>query len=424
MEAWLPAWLTGLLPIEGLKIILVLFLSFLVGFEREEHRAESKGAVRYAFGGVRTFPLIGLIGYVLTLLSGASLTLPAVGFAVIGAFLWLSYQHKLATSEIAGATTEVSGLAIYLVGALVSRGEFWIATTIAVTCVLLLELKAALENLSRRLPGEEILAFAKFLLLTAVILPIVPNRIFGSFGFNPFKAWLVVVAASGISYGSYLLQKTTRGSAGILASAVLGGAYSSTVTTVVLAKRSREAHSPHLFAGGMLMSSGVMYARLLVLIAFFNRELAARLLVPFLVAAIAGVAFGWFWARVRAAGDKRALDKFDIKNPLELSAAFLFALMFVALLAAVHYVAARFGRGGIYGLAAITGTVDVDPFVLGLTQSGQPIALAAHAIAIAAASNNIMKGIYAFSFGDRKTGVQGLILLVGLALVGLAALFF
>ena len=45
-----------LLPTEALKIVLVLFLSFLVGLEREEHKSNGK----YSFGGVRTFPLIGL----------------------------------------------------------------------------------------------------------------------------------------------------------------------------------------------------------------------------------------------------------------------------------------------------------------------------------------------------------------------------
>lgn len=420
----MPAWLTGLLPTEGFKIILVLFLSFLVGFEREEHHAESKGPERYVFGGVRTFPLIGLIGYALTLVSGESLTLPAVGFAVIGAFLWLSYRHKLATYEFAGITTEMSGLAIYLVGVLVSHGQFWIATTIAVMSVLLLELKVWLENLSRRLPGGEILPFAKFLLLTAVILPIVPDQTFGSFGFNPFKTWLVVVAASGISYGSYLLQKTSQGRESIFLSAVLGGAYSSTVTTVIMAKRAREVHSPRLFAGSILMASGMMYLRLLGLLALFNRGLAATLLWPFLIAGAAALVFGWYWARVPTPGRKSGRENLLIKNPLELSAAFLFALMFVALLAASHYVIARFGRGGIYGLAAITGTVDVDPFVLGMTQSGQPSMLAGHAIAIAASSNNLMKGFYAFSFGDRRTGTDALALLAALALIGLAALFF
>lgn len=420
----MPAWLTGLLPIEGLKIILVLFLSFLIGLEREEHHAESKRPQGYAFGGVRTFPLLGLIGYALSLVSRDSLILPAVGFAVIGGFLWLSYQHKLGRYEYAGITTEMSGFATYLVGVLVSHDQYWIATTIAVASVLLLELKTALENLSRRLPGEEILAFAKFLFLTGVILPIVPNRTFGSFGFNPFKAWLIVVAASGISYGSYLLQKACQGRESIYLSAVLGGAYSSTVTTVILAKRGREVHSPRLYAGSMLMASGMMYIRLLALLALFNLGLAATLLRPFLIAGAAGLAFGWYWARVPASVSKRSQENLRIKNPLELSAAFLFAAMFVALLAASHYVIAHFGRGGIYGLAAISGTVDVDPFVLGMTQSGQPVMLAARAIAIAASSNNLMKGVYACVFGDRRTGSQALGLLSGLALLGLAVLFF
>jgi uncharacterized membrane protein (DUF4010 family) len=420
----LPAWLTGLLPTEGLKIVLVLFLSFLVGLEREERHAGSKGPEGYAFGGVRTFPLLGLIGYALSLVSGENLIPPTAGFAVIGGFLWLSYQHKLAASPNAGVTTEMSGLATYLVGVLVAHGLFWIATTIAVTSVLLLELKAALENLSRRLPGGEILAFTKFLLLTAVILPIVPNHAFGSFAFNPFKAWLIVVAASGVSYGSYLLQKASQGRESVFLSAVLGGAYSSTVTTVILAKRAREVRSPHLFAGSMLMSSGTMYVRLLVLLALFNTGLAASLLGPFLIAALAGLGFGWYWARVPSSGSTENTENLRIKNPLELSAAFLFALMFVALLAASHYVAAHFGRGGIYGLAAITGTLDVDPFVLGMTQSGQPSILAGHAIAIAASSNNLMKGLYAFGFGDRRTGSEALVLLAALALVGLVALMF
>src|SRR5947209_2893784 len=54
------------LPPEGVKIVLVLFLAFLLGLEREEHKAT---AAEYAFGGVRTFPLIGLIGYATALLS-------------------------------------------------------------------------------------------------------------------------------------------------------------------------------------------------------------------------------------------------------------------------------------------------------------------------------------------------------------------
>ena len=117
------------LPPEALKIVLVLFLSFLIGLEREEHKAAGGS---YSFGGVRTFPLIGLIGYSIALISGAQLLPLTVGFLVVAGFLLLSYWHKLSSAEAAGVTSEMSGLTTFLVGALVCYGHFWIATTLSV----------------------------------------------------------------------------------------------------------------------------------------------------------------------------------------------------------------------------------------------------------------------------------------------------
>src|ERR1019366_7809382 len=108
--------LTQWLPPEAAKILLVLALSFLIGLDREEHKAAGD---QYSFGGVRTFPLIGLIGYALALLAEGQLLPVTLGFAVVGAFLMLSYRHKLASSEPSGVTSEMSGLTTYLVGALV-----------------------------------------------------------------------------------------------------------------------------------------------------------------------------------------------------------------------------------------------------------------------------------------------------------------
>jgi hypothetical protein len=151
--------------------------------------------------------------YSVALLSGAQPIPLTLGFLVVGGFLLLSYWHKLSSSDAAGVTSEMSGLATFLVGALVYYEHFWIATALSVASLLLLELKTVLEKLAGRIPPEEILTFAKFLLLTAVILPILPKQEFGRFHINPFKTWLVVVAVSTISYGSYVLQKLTKNEA-------------------------------------------------------------------------------------------------------------------------------------------------------------------------------------------------------------------
>jgi len=412
----LPQWL----PPEAAKIVFTLFLSFLIGLEREEHKATID---RFVFGGIRTYPLIGLLGYSMNLLSGAQLLPLTMGFAVVAAFLWLSYQHKLQTAESAGVTTELSGLITYVVGALVSQEHFWIAGTLGVLSVLLLELKTFLEGLSRRVPAQQIFTFTKFLFLTVVILPVVPDRDIGPFGINPFKTWLVVTAVSAISYGSYLLQILTKGRGGILLSALLGGAYSSTLTTIVLAKRAKEAgRSPRCFSGAILLASGVMYLRLAGLIAIFNWQLLVRIALPLVVLAVIGMAAGWLWS-ISSAKDAQDLKQdYVASNPLELWVALLFGSIFVAMIVLTHWSLAHLGQRGLMVLAAIMGVTDVDPFVLSLTQSAGVVAsttLAATAILIAAASNNIVKAFYAFGFADRKAGLQSLFLLLGFALLGI-----
>ena len=410
------------LPPDAVKIFLVLFLSFLVGLEREEHKATG---THYSFGGIRTFPLIGLLGYSIGLLSGPQLLPLTVGFLVIAAFLLVSYWHKLSTAQTAGVTTEMSGLATFLVGALVCYGHFWIATTLAVANLILLDLKAALEKLAVRIAPNEILTFAKFLLLSCVILPALPDQNFTHFQINPFKTWLVVVAISTISYLSYVLQKLTKG--GVVLAALLGGAYSSTVTTVVLARRSAQEDHPSLFAGSILIASGVMYLRLIILLALFNRTLMFRLLMPFAALTLLAVTTGWFWTR-RSDGNNGTVERqFQPKNPLDLLTAFFFAGLFLVMLVATHLAVTYLGSTGLNTLAAVMGVSDVDPFIMGLTQeagSFTPLNVAAIAILIAAASNNVIKGIYAYWLADRKTGLRSLIALVALAAVSLIPLLW
>lgn len=87
-----------------------------------------------------------------------------VGIFVLGSLLWLSYRKKLENSSSAGMTSEVSGLFTFLMGALIFQGALWEATALAVVVLLLLELKAWLESLARKVPPEEIFTFTRFLL--------------------------------------------------------------------------------------------------------------------------------------------------------------------------------------------------------------------------------------------------------------------
>jgi uncharacterized membrane protein (DUF4010 family) len=207
--------------------------------------------------------------------------------------------------------------------------------------------------------------------------------------------------------------------------ALLGGAYSSTVTTVALARRSQSEAHAHLFAGGILLASAMMYFRLAILVSLFNRQLMLLLGPPFLALAATGGVAAWLWSRRKGGGSKNVNSKSDPSNPLELRAALLFALLFVAMLVITRLTILYLGESGVYVLAGIMGVTDVDPFIIGVTnQAGDftPLRVAASAIVIAAASNNAAKGVYAYVLSSKRARIESLGLLLGLALLGLLPL--
>jgi len=411
------------LPAEVSQLGLVLVLSFLVGLEREGLKREGKRT----FGGVRTFPLLGLMGYTLAYLGNGSLTAMVVGFGVVGAFMLVSYWYKLRFSTDAGITTEISGLTVYLVGALVFRDHYWIACTLVVAALFLLELKESLEGIGERLNSDEVIAFTKFLMLTAVILPLVPNADYTRFHLNPYNTWLVVVAVSAVSYGSYLRFKVAKGRGGVFLSGILGGIYSSTVTTVVLAKRAAHESRPYTYSGAILASSGMMYLRILVLVGMFNKPLMQLLVPGFVALAIAALGTAWFWSRARAREDDRGEAAEHRRNPLDLRAALTFAAIFLVVMVVTRLAVMYLGHRGVFSLAALMGVTDVDPFIMGLTQSAgvdTDLRVAAFSIVIATASNNLVKGGYAWFFARRMAGRWALVMLVVLAGLGLVPLLW
>ena len=406
------------LPPEFFGFVLTLGLSLLIGFEREEHEGDG-------IGGVRTFPIIGLGGFML-IVGFPDTAIPfALGLVVMGGLVALTHWHALQLGE-PGITTETAALLTFTIGGCAAKGLYWIAIATGVVAVILLHEKRLLEGLATALPRHEMRTLLRFLLLTAVILPVVPNRDFTPFEINPFKIWLVVVAVSGVSYVSYLLRMWWGEDRGLILAGLLGGAYSSTVTTVVLSRQSKKREVCSVgFAGAIVAATGMMYIRLWILLLLFATPLAYRLTGLFWGMGIVAVIVGALLARTTRADEGCDFDPTVERhdgNPLEMTSAFTFAAIFLAILVATKVVAERFGDTGVLIMAVIMGAADVDPFILGLTQtvgSGLSIETAALAVVIAAAVNNLMKGIYAVVFGTRRTGRLSLILLAALGGISL-----
>jgi len=412
------------LPPEFFGFVLTLGLSLLIGFEREEHEPDG-------IGGVRTFPIIGLGGFLL-IAGFPDTAIPfALGLVVMGGLVALTHWHALQLGE-PGITTETAALLMFTIGGCAAKGLYWIAIATGVVAVILLQEKRLLEGLATALPRHEMRTLLRFLLLTAVILPVVPNRDFTPFEINPFKIWLVVVAVSGVSYVSYLLRMWWGEDRGLILAGLLGGAYSSTVTTVVLSRQSKKREPCSVgFAGAIVAATGMMYIRLWILLLLFAAPLAYRLTGLFWGLGIAAVILGSLLARTNRVPDDcefdPTIDRRD-GNPLEMTSAFTFAAIFLAILVATKVVAEQFGTTGVLVMAAIMGAADVDPFILGLTQTigtGLDLGVAALAVVIASAVNNFMKGIYAVIFGSRRTGRLSLAVLAlfGAVSVSLYLLF-
>ena len=413
----------------GLLLGLSLFLG--LAFEDFFARSDTKRP-----GGIRTFPLLAVAGGVLYLFDPTRFIPFTAGLVVLGAWLAIYYrQHVREQDETGepnvGLVVPVLNVQAYLLGAVALALPPWVAVATTVTAVLLLTGREKLHALARRVELKEIVTAGEFLILTGIILPLLPNTPVTTLTtITPRQAWLALVVVCTLSYASYLAQRYWAAAARGLWMAALGGLYSSTATTVVLARQAKSDPAMRRNAqAGITLATAIMYLRILAVVAFFNLTLA-RVLAPSLCSlSLAGLVICALQYRFAPSSSQDAKSAATLPaaavNPLELGPAALFAVLFIAVSFVSNWAKAQFGASGIYTLAAIVGVTDIDPFVLNLAQGGttgmSDSALAA-AILIAASSNNILKALYAAFFaGGRATAISAAVLvLLAAAGVGIA----
>lgn len=407
---------------------LLLGLSLFFGFAFERFYASG---VPDRPGGIRTFPLLALLGALLYMFEPQRGIAFSAGLLVLGALMWTYYRARVERTKpdeppAGGLMIPTSNMLAYTLGPVTLTQPAWLAVGVTVVAVLLLAERERLHHLVEQVRREEILTLGQFLILSGIVLPLLPDHPVTTLtAITPHQAWLAVVVVSSLSYASYLGQRyLISPERGTILAAALGGLYSSTATTVVLARRAREESSavPDIDAG-IVLATGLMYLRMLVIVAVFSVA-AARALAPALLVLFAiGIGLAAF-VYLRGGGTRVArAQRGTLTNPLELSTALAFAALFVIVSLASTWVRTRYGQAGIYTLAAIVGVTDIDPFVLSMAQGsahGLPVAQAAAAILIAASSNNVLKGVYAAAFAGTRRSLAPITALAVLTLVGCA----
>jgi len=419
----------------GEKLALLLALALFLGLAFEEVYKRDQ---RNNPGGIRTFPLLALSGAMLYLIEPDQALAFVAGLLALGAWLYRFIGGKTTAQGDRTLMIPASNLLAYVLGPIALTQPPWLVLSISVAAVLLLGSRESMHALVQRIPQEEILTTGKFLVLAGVILPLVPNQpitaliprlaeipFFAGIGLTPYHIWLAVVAISGLSYLGYLAQRYgSRQGSSTLLSAAIGGIYSSTATTVVLAKRLREngGFQPELSAG-IVLATGLMYLRLETMVALFDPALAGLLGPAVGGLFLTAMLLAFRETRAAAAKNGEAVE-IPAANPLQLGTAIIFAGIFLAVSVVTNWAGAHFGQGGVFALAVIVGASDIDPFILSLLQGGvpglTPGALAA-SILIAASSNNLVKAGYALTFGGRENAKRPALILALLAVSGYGA---
>ena len=397
------------MPSNLVNFILVTLFSLIFGLLQK--RLSMEYETKFVFGTDRTFTFIGILGFILYIsdekfkyfyLGG--------GFALI-VFLSIYYYNKLQMGKH-GMTTIIVALITYSLAPLIITQPKSLTVLIIVIVLVLIEMKDSFLLISQRFNKDEFITLGKFLIIAGVILPILSDeKIIEDISLTPYKIWFAVVIISSISYLIYLVKKFIYPNSGIVISGILGGLYSSTATTLVLARKSKNSSEEYnyQYSSSIVFATAMMYIRIYVLMLFFNYRLAYNMKLEFFILILLSAFIGLIlYLKSKKINTKEQLIYIEEKNPLEFRVALLFTLLYVIFSFATYYILKYYGTYGLSILSYIIGVTDIDPFLISLFQNKFSVETTIISIATLSAmvGNNIMKTLYAVIFGNnsiRKT---------------------
>jgi uncharacterized membrane protein (DUF4010 family) len=410
------------------RLSVALALGLLIGLERGWERRDLPEGQRAA--GLRTFGLIALLGGIAEALAGSSqaLLLGAVAL-VLGGALALGYWRESEREQDVSLTTTIAALVTFGLGALAGRGELAVAASAAVVVTLILGFKPELHGFLRRIERAELLATLRLLLISVVILPILPNRGFGPWkSINPYELWWMVVLVAALSYAGYFAIKSLGAQRGVLLTGLFGGLVSSTAVAVSLSRADNKlAQTQELLAAGIVAAGATVFPRMVVIVAVLAPTLAARIAWPLLLAGAGGfLAAGWYAWRSRQGEISEGTKILKLANPLDLRTAFQFGFLLAAIMVLSRAAIQLMGNRGLYGLAALSGLVDVDAItlsVVSMSKIGQTtMAVASLAILLPAVVNTLVKAALVIAISGWRMGIRvsaGLIAALAAGAIGL-----
>lgn len=419
---------------------VALACGLLIGLDREQAGEETD------FGGIRTFPLIALVGAISQHLS-VQLGPWIVGLTLVGVLGWLGvFYYQASKRGHAGLTSEFAALAAFLCGVLAVQSQLLLAFSTAIAVTVILALKTWLHGQVRKLSREDVVATLKFLVVAFVVLPLLPTQTYGVTVpvdllpawanvdeaarldiINPRKVGWMVVLIAGLSFIGFASSRLLSAKRGLGLTAFLGGMVSSTAVTLTFAGHGKSTPSVrNVCVAAILVASATMFVRVLVEVVAVSPSLLSSIAVPIGgmgLTCMAAAAFFWF----RGDEQKHSGSGPSLRNPFELTEAFKFGALFAIVLFVAGTAQSFFGASGLYVSAGLAGLTDVDAITLSAAQltldAAKPLShhTAATTIIVAVLSNTVVKGLLAWTTGGFQLGIRvaaafGAVSIVGLVL--------
>lgn len=404
---------------------IALLIGALVGIEREKRRDTEQ-----TIGGLRTFILLAMLGAIGGWLSALHDTLVPL-FVVLGlTTVTVVAGFLMDVGDRQGQlslTTELAAMAVALLGGFATLGHPELAVGLGIVAAAVLAYKQPLHGLIDKLGWDDIFAGLRLLIASFIVLPLLPDETLDPWqALNPRQLWLFVVLISALSMIGYIATRWLGPGRGALVTGITGGMVSSTATTLAFSRQSRDlgnSAGAQPLVSGTLLSWAVMFVRILVVSFAITPALVWHLAPPIAamgLATLAIVAFLHLRHRSRT-NAKSGSASLAISTPFSLTQAVKFGLLYAAILLLVKIVGEFHAGQGLYLVAAIAGSTDVDAITLSMSEyarSGSPV-VASTAIVIAAITNTFVKGGIAVAMGSRDYRNK---LLAAMAVIGAAGI--
>mgnify|MGYP005853880691 FL=1 len=346
--------------------------------------------------------------------------------AAVGALLSIAHFIGAQRGDI-GLTTEIAALLTILIGLLCYHNQLVQAAAIGVALTWLLALKPQTRLLAERISREDVFATLKFGLITAVLLPLLPDRSYGPPPLDvlvPREIWLMVVFVSALSFLGYVLDKLLGAPRSLGVTGFVGGLASSTALTLSLSRKSREEAAPPTgIAAALLLGWAALLVRLVLIVAVLSPALLGHLALPLGAAlGIGGLYSLWLY---RQSTTQAAEAPTALQNPFALKPALLFGLLYALVLLLTHAARLHLGASGLYLSALLGSLAGLNAIAVSLAQLSHnpalPISVVAQALSIALVTNLIVQTALIWILGAHALRRP---LMAGLFAYALPALLF